>query len=101
MPLPSVTILAVLVSGAVIFALGGLWYSPALFSKKWVALMGKTEEQMRAAASSSPTGIMFLGAFVCGLLVAWTLALVINHFGSPTAAGGAEIGALCWLLPGA
>ena len=38
-----VNFLAVLVTGIVIFVLGGLWYSPVLFARRWVALMGKTE----------------------------------------------------------
>jgi len=37
MSLPPVNYLAVLVFGVVIFMLGGLWYSPLLFAKKWVA----------------------------------------------------------------
>ena len=34
---PAPNYLAVLVAGLVIFLLGGLWYSPALFAKKWIA----------------------------------------------------------------
>lgn len=34
MHFPDVNYLAVLVSGVAIFALGGLWYSPALFAKQ-------------------------------------------------------------------
>ena len=37
--LPHVNYLAVLVSGVVIFLLGGVWYSKLLFAKPWVALM--------------------------------------------------------------
>jgi Protein of unknown function (DUF1761) len=92
---PHVNLLAVLVGGVVIFGLGGLWYSPALFAKKWTALMGKTEAEMKASAG--PTAGMFLGAFVCGLLESWTLAVVIGHFDVVTAAHGALAGALCWL----
>jgi surface polysaccharide O-acyltransferase-like enzyme len=97
MHLPSVNYLAVLVSGIVIFVLGGLWYSPVLFAKPWIALQGKTEEQMRAGARSSSMPLMYGMAFLCGLLIAWALAVVINHFTNPSAVRGAEIGAFCWL----
>jgi len=97
MHLPNVNYLAVLVSGVVVFLLGGLWYSPMLFSKRWVALQGKTEEEMRAAARSSSMPMMYLTAFVCGLLVAWTLAAVLRHFFHMSAPRGAVIGAFCWL----
>ena len=42
-----VNFVAVLVTGVVIFVLGGLWYSPVLFARRWVALMGKTEAEMK------------------------------------------------------
>src|SRR5947209_18486133 len=97
MPLPQVNYLAVLVAAVVIFILGGLWYSKALFAKRWIALMGKSEEELKAASASSNMPLMFVGAFICGLLIAWTLAIVMNHFPPFTAARGAAFGALCWL----
>ena len=97
MPLPQVNDLAVLVSAVLIFILGGLWYSKALFAKRWIALMGKSEEELKAASASSNMPLMFVGAFVCGLLIAWTLAIVMNHFPPFTAPRGAAVGGLCWL----
>jgi uncharacterized membrane protein len=95
MHLPHVNYLAVLVAGIVIFLLGGFWYSPALFAKKWVALMGKTEEELKPAPGTMP--VKFGLAFVCGLLVAWTLAVVLNHFAPLTPWRGAALGVLCWI----
>lgn len=100
MTLPHVNYLAVLTSGVVIFVLGGLWYS-LLFAKPWMAAMGKTEEEIKAAAATSSMPLMYLLAFVCGLVVAWTLAVILNHFPNPTPARGAAVGAVCWLLAGA
>lgn len=94
MGLPHVHYPAVLTAGAVIFILGGLWYSRALFATAWVNLMGKTEEELKAGASAMP--LMLILAFGCALLIAWTLAVVLNHFGTPTPARGAMVGALCW-----
>lgn len=97
MPLPHVNYLAVLVAAVVIFILGGLWYSKALFAKRWVALMGKSDEELKSASASSNMPLMFIGAFICGFLIAWTLAIVINHFPPFTAGRGAILGTLCWL----
>ena len=74
-----VNFLAVLVSAVVIFLLGGLWYSKALFASKWIALMGISEEQMKAKPSA-PMPILLIQAFICGFLISLTLAVVINHF---------------------
>jgi F0F1-type ATP synthase assembly protein I len=96
MQLPHVNYLAVLASGVAIFILGGLWYS-VIFGKPWMALMGKTEEQIKSAAAQSSIPLMYLMAFVCGLLVAWVLAVILTHFANPTPLRGAEVGFLCWL----
>src|SRR2546421_11997015 len=95
MSFPNVDYAAVLVSGLVIFLLGGVWYSKLLFAKPWVALMGKTEEEMKASAGSMP--VNFLLAFLCGVVSAWVLAALLNHHQPITVARGAEIGAACWL----
>ena len=87
--------LAVLASALAIFAIGGIWYSNALFSKRWVVLMGKSEEEMKAAAASSPMPLLLLGAFVCGALISFAMAVVINHLPPFTALRGIEIGAFC------
>jgi len=102
-----VNYLAVLVAGIVIFVLGGLWYSPVLFAKKWIALQGRTEEQMRVQAASANMPVMYLSAFICGLLTAWVLALIMAHVtnsmgittngASVWAAHGALVGFVSWL----
>jgi hypothetical protein len=93
--MPQVNYLAVLVSAVVIFVLGGLWYS-VLFGKAWLSLMGKTEEEIKADTKGS-VPLMYLMAFICGLLTSWTLAVILNHFINLTALRGALVGALCWV----
>jgi hypothetical protein len=95
MSLPVVHNVAVLVSGAVIFALGGLWYSPVLFAKRWVALIGKTEEELKASAGSMPMN--YLIVLLCGLVTAYVMALVVGNFAPASAVDGAIVGALCWV----
>ena len=80
MHVPPVNYLAVLVTGIVIFALGGLWYSPVLFVKKWLALQGRTVEQERAQAASANMPVMYLSAFITALITTWVMALVFAHF---------------------
>ncbi len=97
MSLPAVNYLAVLVAGVVIFVLGGLWYSKALFAKPWMALMGKSEEEIKAAGAKSGMGALLAMAFVCGLLIAWAMAVVINHFPPFTLTRAAAVGLFCWV----
>jgi hypothetical protein len=96
MSIPVVNYPAVLVAGIVIFVLGGLWYS-LLFAKPWMALMGKTAEELKAGA---PTGgamaMLYTMAFLCGLGIAWAMAVVINHFPPYTLGRAAAVGLFCW-----
>ena len=92
MHLPHVNYLAVLVSAVAIFILGGLWYSKALFAKKWTALMGITE-----AKPSAPMPVLLVQAFICSVLISWIMAIIINHFPPYNAQHGAMAGAVCWL----
>ena len=95
MTLPVVNNLAVLVTGVVIFVIGGLWYSPLLFAKRWVALIGKSEAELKASAGSMP--MSYLMVLLCGLVTAWVMALVVGNFAPASGVDGALIGALSWL----
>ena len=64
---PTINYLAVLVAGIVIFVLGGLWYSPVLFARRWIALQGRTEEQERARAAAANMPLMYVRAVRCGV----------------------------------
>ena len=100
MHFPAINYLAVLVAAIVIFALGGLWYSPVLFAKRWIALQNKTEEQMRAESAGANMPVMYASAFICAFIQSWVMAALIGHMAQVTdmnAAHGAVFGALLWL----
>lgn len=99
-PFPAVNYLAIVVAAIVIFILGGLWYSPVLFAKRWIALQGRTEEQVRAQAASANMPVLYVSAFVCAFLTAWVMAHLIAHMAAITevnAGHGALFGVVCWL----
>lgn len=105
MHFPPVNYLAVLAAAIVMFILGGIWYSPVLFMKKWLALQDRTEEQARAQAASANMPLMYASAFVTALITAWVMAHLLGHlayFADPAvislnAAHGALFGFVCWL----
>lgn len=100
MQFPAINYLAVLVSAIVIFVVGGLWYSPVLFAKRWIALQGRTEEEMRAQAAAANMPVMYSIAFICAFIQAWVLAMVIGHMSQVAEMGiahAAIFSALIWL----
>lgn len=92
--MPQINYLAVLVSAVVIFLLGGLWYS-VLFSKQWVALQGRTMEDAKASGGASAA--MFIQVFICGLLTAWIMAIVIGFLPTLSLSRGLKLAVICWL----
>lgn len=82
---------AVLVGAAINMVIGALWYSPALFAKPWMKLIGKTEKQLAAQANTG-----YLVAAIAALAESFLLANVVMVFGATTAWNGAVLGAVVW-----
>lgn len=86
--------LAVLAAAASAFFLGGLWYSPALFGRKWQAETGLSDADLR---QRNPA-LIFGGAFVLSLIAAFVFAMFLGP--RPSLALGLGAGAsagLCWV----
>jgi hypothetical protein len=85
---------AVLVSAAVYWILGGLWFD-LLFSKQWMALEKMTPEQ---ANSANPVWIWpFILTFLLNILIAFVLAQICIWRNANTAARGAAVGVFLWI----
>jgi hypothetical protein len=83
---------AVIVAAIVKFAIGALWYSPALFSKQWQAETNTTDEQFRA--NFLPATIAEL---ITDVVMAYVLARFIAGLAVATILGGIIVGALAWV----
>ena len=71
--LSAINYLAVVVSAASIFAIGGLWYS-VVFAKAWMAASGMTDERVRQGSQA----MKFAGAFLLSLVASFILAMFIG-----------------------
>jgi len=93
--MPEINYLAVLVAGVATWVIGALWYSPVLFAKPWMAGHGYTPEKME----SMKAGMMraFIGSFICYLVTAAVLAVLIAMTNSVGIVPGIKLGVLCWL----
>jgi len=83
--------IAILVSALILWILGAVWYSPALFARPWMAALNIVPGPKKGLA----TGMV--SSFIGDLLVAFVLLHVILWSGASTFLAGAFVGLLCWL----
>jgi hypothetical protein len=81
---------AIIIAAVSAFILGGLWYSPLMFARRWMKETGITEESTKNA---NMIKIFSLG-FVLSLIAAFFLALLIG------AKAGAGHGSLAGFMAG-
>ena len=84
MDLGAINYVAAAVSAVVLMALGFAWYAPFLFGKAWMAALGKTEEEMRAAGPSPA----LVAAMAEAILTSLVLAIVFQAAGVSGVGGG-------------
>ena len=90
-----INLVAVLVAAVLSMVLGATWYSPAVFGKKWMALVGMTAEKAKNGPINMGTAY-FLG-FIGSLVAAYVLALVVVAFSAGTFVQGLQVGFWIWL----
>jgi Protein of unknown function (DUF1761) len=67
---------AILVAAVAYFALGALWYSPVLFSKKWIAYL---KLDINDPNAKKGMGLMFGGSFVLMLVQSIAIAILAER----------------------
>ena len=82
---------ALLVCALFLWLLGAVWYSPVLFAKPWIAIVGRKQGE-------KPEGVItgMIASFIGDLILAFVLAHIIGWSGAPSFAWGAFVGLLCW-----
>src|SRR3989344_7785151 len=84
---------AVLVSAVVGFAIGSVWYMPRAFGSQWMALIGKTQADIKMSFNST----LFGKTFVATLIMVYILAHFVDYAGATTPGQGALTGWWLWL----
>jgi hypothetical protein len=83
---------AILVSALILWVLGALWYSPALFAKPWMALLGI----QRDAANRKSLVPGMISSLIGDLILSFALAHFVIWSGASSFGWGAFIGFLAW-----
>lgn len=82
---------ALLVSAVILWILGATWYSPALFSKPWMALVGHEKGNPKAAVAG------MIVSFIGNLILSLVLAHFVEWSGADSFGWGALIGFISWM----
>jgi hypothetical protein len=95
MQFAGLNLLAIVLAAVASFMFGWLWYG-VLFSKAWLAAIGKSEED---AKREGPSPVPFAIAFIALVVMAWVLAGIVGHLGpgQVTFKNGVISAAFVWL----
>jgi hypothetical protein len=89
--------LPIIVAAVAAWAIGGLWYSPALFAHPWAKGVGFDMNDPQLMAELRRTAwINYLSAVIAAAITATVFFLLQNVLTIESAAAGARLGLLCW-----
>ncbi len=88
-----VNLVPVVVSSLAAMGVGFVWYSNALFGKKWIELHELKGDKMDKAGMGKIFGITFLVTLVS----AYVLSIFIHYAGAYSLINGAKTGLWAWL----
>jgi len=94
---PEINYLAVIVAAIIPMLVGSIWYGP-LFGQKWMDLMGKTEEELKAGFNPAKSyGITFVFAIIMSYVLAHVLAVWGDAYGAEGVMAGIQAGFWVWI----
>ncbi len=84
---------AIIVSAVILWLLGAAWYSPALFAKPWMAMLGI----QKGATKGNSLIAGMIASFVCDAILAFILAHIVIWTQAATFGWGAVVGFIVWV----
>src|ERR1700674_68893 len=98
MSVMGINLWSVLVAAIASMVVGFLWYSPLLFAKPWMGLMGyDPNDECKIQEMQQGAGKMYAAAFVASLPGAGMLAKIISLTSITSALYGMKVGFAVWL----
>ena len=93
MPHRDINLLGILVAGIAPMIIGMLWYSPVMFARKWMALIGKSEEEIRKGGVAKA----YVVSFIASLVMAYALDYFMFYAGAWSVMKGIKLGIALWI----
>lgn len=87
---------AVLSAAALYYASGTLWYSPFMFGKQWMQLVGMTPEMIESNKKNAWKA--YLTALIASLLMSYGVARLVDYMHVTSFSGGIQMGFWSWVV---
>jgi hypothetical protein len=87
---------AVFVAALLYYGGGALWYSPVMFGKQWMALVGMTPEKVEAGKKNAWRA--YLTALAAALLMSYGVARMVDYMQVTSFSGGLHLGFWSWVV---
>ena len=98
MELVGINLWSVLVAAIATMVVGFLWYSPLLFARPWMLLMGyDPDDKAKVQEMQKSAGPSYGISFVASLVTAFVLAKIIDVTSVTTVLYGMKVGFAVWL----
>jgi uncharacterized protein DUF1761 len=98
MELMGINLWAVLVAAVATMVVGFLWYSPLLFARPWMRLMGyDPDDKAKVQEMQKSAGPSYGISFVASLVTAFVLAKIIDVTSVDSILYGMKVGFAVWL----
>ncbi len=94
-PIVTVNLVSVIAAAIAAFVVGMIWYSPAVFGKKWMKMMGVTEKEM-AKGKEKMMGVMAT-SLVLSVVTAYVLSMVMKIAGANILMDAVQLAFWIWL----
>lgn len=91
----SVNLLALLAAALASMGIGFLWYSPFLFGKPWMKLMGYSPSDLKAAQQEMGTGYML--SLISTIVMVFVLAQVFSWVGPEDITTALIVSFMLWI----
>jgi len=88
-----VNYIAIIVAAVVSMVIGMVWYSPGVFGKDWMKMMGLKENDMKGDMAKKSMA----GGLVAELITAYVLAHLVQFMGVVTTQEALQLGFWLWL----
>ena len=85
--------ITIIVTAVILMAISSIWYSPKMFGKRWMKLVGLKPSD----AKKADMGPLVVKQAIVTLVMLFVLSIFINLRGDITFIAGATTGALIWL----